>query len=49
MDAEALRSVADGVSLNLDTVADAEISNVITALRQVAKPLWLIKDGCKAA
>jgi DNA gyrase subunit B len=26
MDAEALRSIADGVSLNLDTVADAEIS-----------------------
>ena len=26
MDAEALRSVADGVALNLDTVADAEIS-----------------------
>jgi DNA gyrase subunit B len=26
MDAEALRSVADGVSLNLDTVADAEAS-----------------------
>jgi DNA gyrase subunit B len=28
MDAEALRSVADGVALNLDTVADAEISAV---------------------
>ena len=26
MDAEALRSVADGVALNLDTVADAEVS-----------------------
>ena len=26
MDAEALRSVADGVALNLDTVADAELS-----------------------
>jgi DNA gyrase subunit B len=31
MDAEALRSVADGVTLNLDTVADAQIS--ATALR----------------
>jgi DNA gyrase subunit B len=28
MDAEALRSIADGVSLNLDTVADAEASAV---------------------
>jgi DNA gyrase subunit B len=25
MDAEALRSIADGVALNLDTVADAEV------------------------
>jgi DNA gyrase subunit B len=28
MDAEALRAIADGVSLNLDTVADAEVSAV---------------------
>ena len=28
MDAEALRSIADGVSLNLDTVSDAEVSAV---------------------
>ncbi|UUZ78443.1 hypothetical protein LP414_15780 [Polaromonas sp. P1(28)-13] len=29
MDAEALRAIADGVSLNLDTVADAEASAVL--------------------
>ena len=31
MDAEALRAIADGVALNLDTVADAEASAAATA------------------
>ena len=33
MDAEALRCIADGVSLNLDTVADAEVSAVALQLQ----------------